>query len=48
MSSQRAAFAGLVDGVMRRDIRRFGAGRESGFTYHRARANRIPLVVLPW
>ncbi len=48
MSSQRAAFVGLVDGLVRRDIRRFGAGRESGFIYHRARAGLIPLAVLPW
>ena len=39
-----AAFVGLV----RRDIRRFGAGRESGLIYHRARASLIPLAVLPW
>ena len=31
-----------------RNIRRFGAGRESGFIYHRARASLIPLAVLPW
>lgn len=43
-----AAFVGLVDGLVRRDIRRFGAGRESGFVYHRARASLIPLAVLPW
>ncbi|WP_348260059.1 TIGR03747 family integrating conjugative element membrane protein, partial [Salmonella enterica] len=43
-----AAFVGLVDGLVRRDIRRFGAGRESGFIYHRARARLIPLAVLPW
>ena len=43
-----AAFVGLVDGPVRRDIRRFGAGRESGFIYHRARASLIPLAVLPW
>jgi integrating conjugative element membrane protein (TIGR03747 family) len=43
-----AAFVGLVDGLVRRDIRRFGAGRESGFIYHRARASLIPLAVLPW
>ncbi|MBN1004659.1 TIGR03747 family integrating conjugative element membrane protein, partial [Pseudomonas aeruginosa] len=42
-----AAFVGLVDGLVRRDIRRFGAGRESGFIYHRARASLIPLAVLP-
>jgi integrating conjugative element membrane protein (TIGR03747 family) len=43
-----AAFVGLVDGLVRRDMRRFGAGRESGFIYHRARASLIPLAVLPW
>ena len=43
-----AAFVGLVDGLVRRDIRRFGAGRESGFLYHRAKASLMPLAVLPW
>lgn len=43
-----AAFTGLVDGLVRRDIRRFGAGRESGFLYHRAKASLMPLTVLPW
>jgi len=43
-----AAFVGSVDGLARRDIRRFGAGRESGFLYHRARASITPLAVLPW
>lgn len=43
-----AAFVGFVDGLVRRDIRRFGAGRESGFVYHRAKAALMPLVVLPW
>nr|WP_297354159.1 TIGR03747 family integrating conjugative element membrane protein [uncultured Caldimonas sp.] len=43
-----AAFAGLVDGLVRRDIRRFGAGRESGFLFHRAKACLMPLAVLPW
>ncbi|NDL66055.1 TIGR03747 family integrating conjugative element membrane protein [Acerihabitans arboris] len=43
-----AAFVGLVDGLVRRDIRRFGAGRESGFIYHRAKASLTPLAVLPW
>jgi integrating conjugative element membrane protein (TIGR03747 family) len=42
-----AAFVGLVDGLVRRDIRRFGAGRESGFVYHRAKALLIPMAVLP-
>ncbi|MCD9007469.1 TIGR03747 family integrating conjugative element membrane protein [Luteimonas sp. XNQY3] len=43
-----AAFVGLVDGLVRRDVRRFGAGRESGFVYHRARATLMPLAMLPW
>lgn len=43
-----AAFVGLVDGLVRRDIRRFGAGRESGFIYHRAKASLLPLALLPW
>jgi len=43
-----AAFVGLIDGLVRRDVRRFGAGRESGFLYHRAKASLLPLAVLPW
>lgn len=43
-----AALTGLIDGLVRRDLRRFGAGRESGFIYHRARATLLPLAVLPW
>ncbi len=42
------AFAGTVDGLVRRDVRRFGAGRESGFVYHRAKASLMPLAALPW
>jgi integrating conjugative element membrane protein (TIGR03747 family) len=43
-----AWLVGLIDGLVRRDLRRFGAGRESGFLYHRARASLLPLAVLPW
>jgi integrating conjugative element membrane protein (TIGR03747 family) len=43
-----AAFVGLTDGLVRRDLRRFGAGRESGFVYHRARTALMPLATLPW
>jgi integrating conjugative element membrane protein (TIGR03747 family) len=43
-----AALVGLTDGLVRRDVRRFGAGRESGFVYHRARASLAPLTLLPW
>ncbi|OLY75737.1 hypothetical protein AU074_21975 [Pseudomonas sp. ATCC PTA-122608] len=43
-----AMFTGLVDGLVRRDLRRFGAGRESGFIYHRAKMLIMPLMVAPW
>ncbi|WP_397458621.1 TIGR03747 family integrating conjugative element membrane protein [Pseudomonas asplenii] len=43
-----AVFTGAVDGLVRRDLRRFGAGRESGFIYHRAKRLIIPLWVAPW
>lgn len=43
-----ATFVGLVDGLVRRDVRSFGAGRESGFVYHRAKASLMPLAILPW
>ncbi|KPA97023.1 integrating conjugative element membrane protein, PFL_4697 family [Pseudomonas asplenii] len=38
----------VVDGLVRRDLRRFGAGRESGFIYHRAKRLIAPLWVAPW
>lgn len=41
------AMLGLVDGLVRRDQRRFGAGQESGFIYHRAKASLVPLGVWP-
>jgi integrating conjugative element membrane protein (TIGR03747 family) len=37
-----------VDGLMRRDLRKFGAGRESSFVYHRAKRTVMPLLILPW
>ncbi|MGF6331134.1 integrating conjugative element membrane protein (TIGR03747 family) [Pseudomonas sp. BS3782 TE3695] len=43
-----AALTGLVDGLMRRDLRKFGAGRESSFVYHRAKRAVIPLLIVPW
>jgi len=43
-----AIFTGLIDGLVRRDLRRFGAGRESGFIYHRAKRMIIPMWVAPW
>ncbi|MEV4700270.1 TIGR03747 family integrating conjugative element membrane protein [Pseudomonas brassicacearum] len=41
-------FTGFVDGLMRRDLRKFGAGRESSFVYHRAKRTLIPILVMPW
>lgn len=43
-----AAFVGLIDGLVRRDLRRFGAGHESGFLHHRTRTLILPLAALPW
>lgn len=43
-----AMFTGFVDGLMRRDLRKFGAGRESSFVYHRAKSAVIPLLIVPW
>jgi integrating conjugative element membrane protein (TIGR03747 family) len=42
------ACVGLVDGLVRRDLRRFGVEHESGFVYHRARAAIVPIAALPW
>lgn len=42
------AFVGFVDGLVRRDKRRFVTAYESGFLYHRVRALIVPLAVLPW
>lgn len=38
----------LVDGLVRRDLRRWGGGRESSFVYHYAKKAAIPLMVLTW
>lgn len=43
-----ASFVGPIDDPVRRDIRKLGAGRETGFVYHRAKAALMPLAVLPW
>ncbi|MGF6318086.1 TIGR03747 family integrating conjugative element membrane protein [Pseudomonas frederiksbergensis] len=43
-----AALTGFIDGLMRRDLRKFGAGRESSFVYHRAKRAVIPLLIVPW
>ncbi|PUB41260.1 TIGR03747 family integrating conjugative element membrane protein [Pseudomonas sp. GV047] len=43
-----AALTGFVDGLMRRDLRKFGAGRESSFVYHRAKRAVLSLLIVPW
>ena len=43
-----AALAGFTDGLVRRDIRRFGCGYESGFVYHHAKRTVMPVFWLAW
>ena len=38
----------LVDGLVQRDLRRWGGGRESSFVYHYAKKAVLPLIVLSW
>lgn len=35
---------GLIDGLVQRDLRRWGGGRESSFVYHHAKGSLLPLV----
>ena len=37
----------LVDGLVQRDLRRFGGGLESGLLYHHRKAMRRPMLSLP-
>jgi integrating conjugative element membrane protein (TIGR03747 family) len=38
----------LVDGLVQRDLRRWGGGRESSFVYHYAKKATFPLIILTW
>jgi integrating conjugative element membrane protein (TIGR03747 family) len=38
----------LVDGLVQRDLRRWGGGRESSFVYHYTKKATLPLVVITW
>lgn len=38
----------VIDGLVRRDLRRWGGGRESGFIYHWAKCVALPLAVGVW
>ncbi|PRB81514.1 TIGR03747 family integrating conjugative element membrane protein [Pseudomonas sp. MYb185] len=43
-----AALVGFVDGLVLRDLRRFGAGRESAFIYHHAKRTVVPVFLIGW
>ncbi len=43
-----AMFVGFVDGLVKRDLRRFIVIHESSFIYHRAKAFIGPALALPW
>lgn len=43
-----AAFSGFTEGLMRRDLRKFGSGRESSFLYHHARRYIKPVMIGSW
>lgn len=38
----------LVDGLVRRDLRRWGGGRESSFVYHWSKRSALPPLVTAW
>jgi integrating conjugative element membrane protein (TIGR03747 family) len=38
----------LVDGLVQRDLRRWGGGRESSFVYHYAKKAALPLIFMAW
>ena len=42
------ALVAIVDGLVKRDLRRWGGGRESSFVYHWAKRCALPLLVLTW
>ncbi|HET8790750.1 MAG TPA: TIGR03747 family integrating conjugative element membrane protein [Modicisalibacter sp.] len=43
-----AAAVGFTDGLVSRDLRRFGAGRESAFLYHHAKRMITPIFLTGW
>ncbi|HNP34341.1 MAG TPA: TIGR03747 family integrating conjugative element membrane protein [Woeseiaceae bacterium] len=40
------ALVGLIDGLVQRDLRRWGGGRESSFVYHHAKGALGPLIAI--
>jgi len=43
-----AGLVGFTDGLVSRDLRRFGAGRESAFIYHHAKRMVTPVFLTGW
>jgi integrating conjugative element membrane protein (TIGR03747 family) len=43
-----ASLVGVADGLVNRDLRRWGGGREHGFLYHHAKRPLLPSFVLCW
>lgn len=43
-----AGLVGLIDGLVQRDLRRFGVGRESAYKYHHAKRWVAPVMFLAW
>ena len=43
-----AGIVGLIDGLVQRDLRRFGVGRESAFKYHHAKRTVAPIMFIAW
>lgn len=41
-------FTGFTDGLVQRDLRKFGVGRESAFIYHYAKRAVGPIMFLAW
>ncbi len=39
---------GLIDGLVRHDLRRWGGGRESSFVYRYAKKAAFPMVIVAW
>ena len=39
---------GFADGLMRRDLRRWGGGRESSFLYHHSKKLLAPSIITAW
>jgi len=43
-----ALIAGFTDGLVQRDLRRWGGGRESSFLYHRSKKMIMPAILSAW